>query len=454
MPVNPEEMGAQKPQSDRENTRDDRRAHTNYNYLSQDVTKFRDLGSVILKKEKATLLQIVRPHSDLTRRSSEEQFARLAMTTGNPPPKGAVIKAHTDYEYLVNPNSPIGIAIDDVKNNTPSEIRNRYGIPNEGGGGLIIIVDAYKYPTAESDLLIFSKKFNLPDCTTKNGCLTIQPLSQSIRADTDPSVSDCGWSQEAAIDLQWAHAIAPQARLVLVEATTSDRTDMLAAVDKATKIAEDHGGGIVSLSWSYDETPDEEQDDFHFKSEKVLFFAASGDDGGRVEYPAASPYVVSVGGTELLRDENDTIIVEKGWNSAGGGNSNFEPRPTFQSSLENISDTGRVVPDIAGPAGLDSDLQNGSPIYAGTVCAPYKAYWYSVGGTSLATPIVAAEASYSYPHGLETKSALANIYHNRSTQGVIRDITVGQAGANVCKAGYDKCSGVGVPASTKFVSPP
>lgn len=431
------------------------RAHTNFDFLLRGKPPklaIEDaLKDVKVEHLGASMLQVIRPHSDLSRHGTGEKYARLALASGNPVPAGATIRAHTDYVYLADPGAPGGIPIDSIKNNVPDEIRERYGVPQSGSGGLVVIVDAYKYPTAEEDLKIFSTRFNLPECSRSNGCLTLHPVSANILPDTDLSIPDCGWSQEAAIDIQWAHAISPLAKIVLVEAVSSDKKDMLYAVEQANNIAAAEGGGVMSLSWSYDEFHSEASDDHYFAAKNVLYFAASGDNGGVVEYPAASPNVISVGGTEVLRDQNNVIRLEQGWSDAGGGNSNFEQRPLFQTGVENITDLGRVVPDIAGPAGLDVSLQNGSPIYAGTVCPPYQAHWYAVGGTSLATPILAAYATYAYPHGGDAKAALNAIYKNRTNSTNVRDIVSGQAGSNACRVGYDRCSGVGVPASSHFI---
>jgi kumamolisin len=105
------------------------------------------------------------------------------------------------------------------------------------------------------------------------------------------------WSGEAALDLQWAHAIAPQAKLVVVEAVSSRKDDMFVAVDKASDLAESSGGGVVSLSWSYDEfggnasthVPGESAYDRHFQHDKILYFASSGDQGGWAEYRRHHP---------------------------------------------------------------------------------------------------------------------------------------------------------------------
>jgi len=243
---------------------------------------------------------------------------------------------------------------------------------------------------------------------------------------------------------------------VLVEAATSSADDLFQAVKSASAVAESGGGGIVSLSWSFAEVDYEAKYDTFFQHDTVLYFGASGDQGGVVEYPAASPFVISVGGTKVTRDSNNKIQSEVGWDYSGGGFSVPELRPTFQNSpLENIDGTtGRVTPDIAGPAGIDRSLDNGSPMYAGTTCTPNPPGWYAVGGTSLATPIIAAAASLDFPHGAKTETILGNIYAERKNIFAIKDITFGRAGNNFVRTGYDAVTGVGVPTSLQFALPP
>lgn len=452
-----QESPPQRPPSDKQPSEQDQRAHTNYalEAVAQPIeapTLSAPLHTFALPKESASNLQIVRPQSDVSIKSTSEKLARLALINGEAPPAGAEIRAHTDYEFLVKANGPPGLPLSTLKNGTPSEIRTRYGLPASGTGGVLYIVDAYRYPTAEADLALFSAQFALPPCSTQSGCLQLVPMAPGILADTDPSVPDCGWSGEAALDLQWGHAIAPQAKLVLIQAVSSKMSDMLAAVDKASEMAERGGGGIVSLSWSYDEFQEEKAADSHFAHDTVLYFAASGDNGGVVQYPSTSPSVVSVGGTDVIRDANNKVVTEEGWSSSGGGNSRFEARPNFQQQVENVGDAGRATPDIAGPAGLDVEGNNGSPVFAGTVCAQYTPGWYLAGGTSLATPIIAAAVSFSEKAG-KTPDLLKNIYAERARPTAIRDITVGSAGANLARTGYDRVTGVGVPANLGFARP-
>ena len=442
------------------------KAHTNFeveplNLQTQEMKLEAPLDQIRVNSQSVSGLQILDFPSDQVP-SSSDTIARFAIATGAPLPQGAKIVAHTDFTVagMVAAPSPVPIAaINNVVYNTPAEIIARYGLHGTAtDAGLIIIVDAYAYPTAEADLARFSTQYQLPPCTVANGCLTVVKVDPvNTLPDTDARVGSdsCGWSIESAIDLQWAHAIAPKAKLILMEAVSKDADDLFTAVDAASKLAENAGGGIVSLSWSFDEVPDETKYDQPFQNDKVIYFAASGDRGGVPQFPASSPFVIAVGGSEVTRDATThKLLSEVVWPSTGSGFSGPELRPSFQKSpLENIDGTtGRVTPDIAGPAGIDRQLDNGSPLYVGTVCSPNKPGWYAAGGTSLATPILAAGVSLTFPKGGNTAVVLQNIYTQRNNPSNIKDITFGRAGNNFAKQGYDAASGVGVPQSIQFAS--
>src|SRR5207245_1555224 len=136
---------------------------------------------------------------------------------------------------------------------------------------------------------------------------------------------------EAALDTQWAHAIAPNARILLVEAKSSSGTDLLNAVDYARNRAD---VVAVSMSWGGGEFSSEAAYDFHFTSSHgVVFFASSGDSGAGAEWPSVSPNVVAVGGTTLSFDSNGNLSWESAWSGSGGGVSAYEPQPGYQSLL-------------------------------------------------------------------------------------------------------------------------
>ncbi len=180
---------------------------------------------------------------------------------GNPP-------IHT---YGGGSQTPIGI--------TPTQIKKIYDLPSTGGHGTIAIIAAYDDNTTESDLADFDIQFNLPGCTIKNGCFEKHKMSKTIKQDS-------GWALETTLDVEWAHAIAPQAKILLVEATTPSGTNFIKAIDYATSRSD---VTVISMSWGGAEFPEETTLDTHFKKSGVVFFASSGDssiDTRAVSYSA------------------------------------------------------------------------------------------------------------------------------------------------------------------------
>src|SRR5262249_41643825 len=139
-------------------------------------------------------------------------------------------------------------------------------------------------------LAVFSSQYGLPACTTQNGCFT--KVNQN--GGTSYPRKDAGWALEISLDVQWAHAIAPGAKILLVEATTNSFANLLAAEDYAKAHAQ-----YVSSSWGASEFSGENSYDSHFALSGVSFFVSSGDNGTPAEYPSSSPNVISVGGTTL-----------------------------------------------------------------------------------------------------------------------------------------------------------
>ena len=206
-----------------------------------------------------------------------------------------------------NPNattSPTGLS--------PATIKSVYNFPTSstaGAGKTIAIVDAYDDPTAESDLAVFSSTFGLPACTTANGCFT--KVDQTGGANYPRK--DAGWALEISLDIQWAHAIAPGAKILLVEASSNSFANLLAAEDYAKAHAQ-----YVSNSWGGSEFSGESSYDSHFAQSGVSFFVSSGDSGLPAQYPSASPNVISVGGT-TLNFSGSNFASETGWSGSGGG---------------------------------------------------------------------------------------------------------------------------------------
>ena len=321
-----------------------------------------------------------------------------------------------------NPNatsSPTGLS--------PTQIKSAYGFPTSstaGSGQTIAIVDAYDDPTAESDLSVFSSQFGLSPCTTASGCF--QKVNQ--RGGTSYPRKDAGWALEISLDIQWAHAIAPGAKILLVEASSNSFTNLLAAEDYAKTHAQ-----YVSNSWGGSESSGEASYDSHFVQSGVSFFVSAGDAGLPAEYPSASPNVISVGGTTLTFNSNGTLASETGWSSGGGGCSAYETATSAQAAFSQYGQVNcggkRATPDVS----LDADPASGVSVYDSTSYQGQKG-WFKVGGTSASSPMWAARSADA--------GAVVDASYVYGTNITFRDITSGNNGAP-CLTGYDLCTGRG-----------
>jgi kumamolisin len=292
-----------------------------------------------------------------------------------------------------------------------------------GGWGAIAIVDAGDYPTAATDLAAFSTYYGIPAAD-----LTVTWPGTS----KPPVYSD--WEVEEALDIEWAHSMAPQAKLYLVESVQVNTDPTWQAVQLAAQLVAAAGGGVVSMSWGDPEVSEELSWDKYFTTKGVVFFAAAGDGGLGVSiYPGASPNVVSVGGTYFNRNSSGDFVNEIYYNGGGGGDiSPYEPRPTYQNGVASVVGTQRGYPDVA----------------ADFCCAPIylEGAWYSVGGTSWATPtwagIVNAAAHKPPSSFFEHSKLYTDLANSTEYSADFNDIT---QGASQCGVGFDKCTGIGSP---------
>ena len=334
---------------------------------------------------------------------------------------------------------------------SPSATRHAYGfdqITNQGAGQVIGIVDAYDDPNIESDLGMFDSQFGLPLCTSSNGCFS-KVYAQGSR----PS-ANAGWALEISLDVEWAHAIAPQARIVLVEAASNSFTNLMQTVDVAVQKA-----SVVSMSFGGGEFFGETSYDTHFAVNGVTFTASSGDSGNGVEYPAASPDVVAVGGTTLTTGSGGSYGSETAWSGSGGGQSTMENEPSYQVNylIPNDPSHWRGVPDVA----YDANPNTGFAVYD-TVRYQGQSGWFQVGGTSAGAPQWAAlfaianstraalgKSNLSSTSTAVYKVASANITSN------FHDITSGTNGScgTLCTAvtGYDYVTGLGSPQANNII---
>jgi subtilase family serine protease len=307
----------------------------------------------------------------------------------------------------------------------PADIQAAYGLPSSTGGAgkVFAIVDAYDYPSAESDLAVYRSQFGLPPCTTANGCF--KKVNQNGVQGSYPK-ANTGWSQEEALDLDMASATCPNCKIILVEANSASTADLGASVDTAVAL----GATVVSNSYGGGENGAAAAD-VHYTHPGVSITASSGDNGFGVEYPASSPHVTAVGGTSLHR--SGSSFTETAWSGAGSGCSGVFAKPSWQH------DTGcanRTVADVSAVA----DPNTGVSVYW---TAHHSGGWLVFGGTSVAAPVIAGTYALA-GDGAGADKAYANT-------GALHDVTSGSngncGGTYLCTAGagYDGPTGLGTP---------
>jgi subtilase family serine protease len=334
-----------------------------------------------------------------------------------------------------------------------------------GAGQVIAIVDAYDDPTIASDLQTFVTRFGGPihtgNCTVNAGP---HPCFQKVYAQGKPRANG-GWALEIALDVEWAHAVAPGADILLVEAANSSLGNLLGAVATATSGAYP-GVHVVSMSWGSGEFSGETLYDSYFTAQNVMFVAASGDSGTPT-WPAASPYVVGAGGTmfsSVVKDSTCSMSIgpECAWNDAyigysgsgGGGISTAEPEPGYQQAFGVSSGGYRGIPDIA----YFADINPGVSVYDSTSYNGQRG-WFAVGGTSAASPQWAAifalvnqlrncgagGSCLPRPVGAPSPALLYTVAAQHYSSGY-NNITQGCNGIGECAGpGYDFATGIGSP---------
>jgi subtilase family serine protease len=336
---------------------------------------------------------------------------------------------------------------------TPAKMRHAYGfdqVSNQGAGQIIGIVDAYDDPNIQSDLTVFNQKFGLPACTSSNGCF------RQVYANGRKPASNVNWSIEIALDVEWAHAIAPQATILLVEAPTNSLSDLMSAVNVAVR----NGASVVSMSWTTGEFSGEVNLDSQFVSNGVTFLAASGDTGTGAAYPASSPDVVGVGGTALHLTANGTYQSETVWGGSGGGLSAYEHEPLFQA-LFGIADDSRGrrgAPDVA----YNASPATGFAVYD-TMGFSAAYGWLQVGGTSAGTPqwaalIAIANSMRTAAHKAHLSAANTPLYSIAKSHAAANFHAVNSGSNGSCGSlcgvltGYDYMTGLGTPQANALIS--
>jgi kumamolisin len=324
-----------------------------------------------------------------------------------------------------------------------------------GGSRAVAIVDAFDDPTAATDLAAFSAQFGLEAVSNRNFSVVYAPAGGATPgsctgpASTPPVDPSGGWEVEESLDIEWAHSMAPEATVYLVEAQSNLFSDLFCAVTIASGLVHKAGGGEVSMSWGGGEFPQETLLDPLFTTPGVVYFAAAGDGPG-VIYPSASPNVVSAGGTSISRNPvTGSFIAEVNWQDAGSGPSAYESRPSYQNGIASIVGSQRGTPDVAA----DSNPTTGVwvldnfvvPAFGSTYCGGTPC-WLIVGGTSVATPMWAGIVNAAGNLAASTQAELTRLYAN--SHSGFNDITLGSCGVYMgyfATPGWDFCTGLGSP---------
>lgn len=319
----------------------------------------------------------------------------------------------------------------------PLQLRAAYSVTGTGGGHRIIaIVDAYDDPNIQSDLNVYSAQFGIPALPSCSGAIANSAVPCFKKVDQNggthyPTVNS-GWDLEIALDVEASHALCQDCSVLLVEASTSSFNNLAAAVDTAANL----GAKIISNSYGGSEFSTETSVDFHFNKPGVAITVSSGDSGFGTQYPASSRYVTAVGGTTLTMN-GLSYAGESAWSGSGSGCSVYEQKPTWQ---HDTACTRRTVADVSA----DADPATGAAVYD-SVRYQGVSGWFQVGGTSLASPIVAA----IYALSNNTAGTASSIPYSHTTN--LHDVITGSngtcSGSYLCtaKAGYDGPTGLGTP---------
>ena len=342
---------------------------------------------------------------------------------------------------------------------TPSEIRQAYGVneisfngtAGDGSGQTIAIVDAYNDPNIISDANTFSANYGLPQFNASGGP-TLQVLNQFGGATLPSNASPGTWDVEESLDVEWAHAMAPNANIILFEANSNGTNSLYRAVTTAAGYS---GVSVVSMSWHSNnaEFSGETSLDSTFTTpsghQGVTFLASSGDVGGLAIYPSVSPNVIAVGGTSLTLNGDGSYGSESAWSDGGGGISKYESQPSYQNGKVNgDSSTNRTVPDVS----MVADPNTGVFL----LDTFYSSQYQQAGGTSLSAPLWAGLIAVA-DQGLALKGisslngatqTLPDLYSLPSTD--FHDITTGSNG-NPATVGYDMATGLGSPIANLLV---
>jgi subtilase family serine protease len=341
---------------------------------------------------------------------------------------------------------------------SPAAIQSVYSLsglsPSSGAGAgqVIAIVDAYHDANALSDLNTFNTKYGYPALST---CTSLSQagacFAQDYAQGSKPKANS-GWALEESLDIEWAHAEAPAAKIVLVEAASNSNSNLYGAVSYANNL----GATEVSMSWGGSESSSETTNDSYFTHSGTLYTVSAGDSGHGAQSPAASPNVISVGGTTLNGCSGTSctgFTSETTWSGSGGGISAYEKIPSYQSAytgpvygastINALTGGYRGIPDVS----FEGNPNTGVSVYDSTSYQGQSG-WFTLGGTSVGAPNWAGILAAGAAAGKTALQGDAAIYSGGYTTS-LRDITSGTNGTcgTDCTAGtgYDLVTGLGSP---------
>ncbi|WIG59065.1 MAG: putative lipoprotein [Ktedonobacterales bacterium] len=353
---------------------------------------------------------------------------------------GASAAGFAHCNAIVRIGGKVGSNASSPSGYNPADLQSAYNLPSAtaGSGQTVAIVDAYDDPNAEADLGVYRAQFGLPACTTANGCF--RKVNQS--GGTKMPRANGGWAQEISLDLDMVSAICPNCHIILVEASSSSLTNLGTAVNEAASlganaISNSYGGGESSSDTSYDAS--------YYNHPGIAITASAGDSGYGAQYPAASQYVTAVGGTSLSHASNSRGWSETVWSGSGSGCSAYDPQPSWQSSVANITSVcgKRAEADVSAVANPSTGVSvYDSYSYQGL------SGWLVFGGTSVSSPIIASV----YALAGNASSVTYGSYPYSHT-GSLNDVTSGSNGSCgnlLCNAttGWDGPTGLGTPNGT------
>jgi subtilase family serine protease len=351
----------------------------------------------------------------------QPDVARACPTTSKPGVAECQALIRTDIRGGASPN---------VAGYGPSTLQAAYNLPSTsaGSGQVVAVVDAYDDPNAESDLATYRSEFGLPACNTSNPCF--EKVNEEGQQSNYPAANS-GWAVEESLDVDMVSAICPNCTVILVEANSNYLKDLGKSVDTAAKILK---ANVVSNSYiGYGGEGPAGGRYYHHPGHIIT--AAGGDNGYGVGEPAGFPSVVAVGGTSLRTATGSRGYTETAWSGTGSGCMKSRPKPTWQ---KHHGCQGRIMNDVAAVADPDTGV------------AVYDSYdesgWIILGGTSVASPIIASV--YALAGNAGSENYAESLYAKGAS---LYDVTAGDNGhchhPFLCEAmpGYDGPTGMGTP---------